>query len=87
MSISPLGLRNTHLQAGPLLKVTPQGLAFPVHPETANRFLERSKQGQGDAMESVGLGVDIRYAGSAGVLGSCLLHESEVIHASFFPGT
>ena len=44
-------------------------------------------QGQGDAMESVGLGVDIRYAGSAGVLGSCLVHESEVIHASFFPGT
>ena len=64
-----------------------QGLAFPVHPETANRFIERCNQGQGDAMESVGLGVDIRYAGSAGVLGSCLVHKSEVIHASLFPGT
>ncbi len=36
-------------------------------------------------MDSVGLGRDIRYTGEDGFVGSCLMHEDEVIHAGFYP--
>ncbi len=62
-----------------------EGIALPAHPMTVEHFIKRCTQGKGRGMRSVGLGVDVRYSGESGFVGSCLVHDSEVVHASFFP--
>ena len=62
-----------------------EGVALPAHSTTVDHFIDKCRQGQGDVMGSVGLGVDMRYSGESGFVGSCLVHDSEVVHASFFP--
>ena len=62
-----------------------EGTALPAHQETAYRFIERCQSARSRGMDSVGLGRDIRYTGEDGFVGSCLVHQDEVIHAGFYP--